>query len=50
MLKAIRFLYLLKSLWAVLAALLVGAVLIIISGSNPITAYQALFKGAFFDY
>jgi simple sugar transport system permease protein len=50
MLRTIRFLFLLKSLWAVLAALLVGAILIIISGSNPITAYRALFKGAFFDY
>ncbi|CAB1058392.1 hypothetical protein D1BOALGB6SA_3148 [Olavius sp. associated proteobacterium Delta 1] len=50
MLKAIRVFFMLKSLWAVLAALLVGAVLIVISGSNPITAYRALFKGAFFDY
>ena len=50
MLKAIRFFYMLKSLWAVIGALMVGAVLIAISGSNPLTAYQALFKGAFFDY
>jgi simple sugar transport system permease protein len=40
----------LKSLWAVIAALLAGAILIIISGSNPISAYKALFIGAFFDY
>lgn len=32
---------------AVLLALLIGAVLLIISGSNPIEAYAALFKGAF---
>jgi len=50
MLKVIRFFYMLKSLWAVIGALMVGAVLIAISGSNPLTAYQALFKGAFFDY
>ena len=50
MLRVIRLFFMLKSLWAVLAALMVGAVLIVISGSNPITAYQALFKGAFFDY
>jgi len=50
MLKALRFVFMLKSLWAVLAALIAGAVLIIISGSNPLAAYLALFKGAFFDY
>jgi simple sugar transport system permease protein len=50
MLKAVRIFFMLKSLWAVIGALMVGAVLIAISGSNPLTAYQALFKGAFFDY
>ncbi len=50
MLKFVRIVFKLKSLWAVIAALLVGAVLIIISGSNPIAAYKALFIGAFFDY
>jgi simple sugar transport system permease protein len=32
---------------AVLLALLIGAILLIISGSNPIQAYAALFQGAF---
>ena len=50
MLKAVRILFMLKSLWAVIGALLVGAVLITASGSNPLAAYHALFKGAFFDY
>ena len=50
MLRFVRILYKLKSLWSVLAALLVGAILIIISGSNPISAYRELFIGAFFDY
>ena len=50
MLKAVRIFFMLKSLWAVIGALLVGAVLITASGSNPLTAYHELFKGAFFDY
>lgn len=50
MLKFVRFVFKLKSVWAVIAALMVGAVLIIISGSNPVAAYKALFVGAFFDY
>jgi ABC-type uncharacterized transport system permease subunit len=45
----------LKSLWfairipvvAVLLSLLIGAVVLLISGANPIKAYLALFKGAF---
>ncbi len=36
-----------SSFGAVLMALLVGAALILISGSNPFTAYGALFVGAF---
>lgn len=39
-----------RTLLAVTIALLIGAVLIIVSGHNPIEAYLALFKGAFFDY
>jgi len=50
MLKAVRIFFMLKSLWAILGALLIGAVLIFLSGSNPLAAYRALFKGAFFDY
>ncbi len=50
MLGFIRFLYLFKSVWAVLAALLVGSLLIVSGGSDPMEAYAALFHGAFFEY
>jgi len=50
MLKLIRFVYMFKSVWAVLAALLIGSVFISIGGSNPLAAYGALFHGAFFEY
>lgn len=45
-----RALFSLKSVWAVLLALVVGAGLMLISGANPIAAYSALFSGAFLDY
>ena len=35
------------SLLAVLAALVVGAILLIVSGRNPFSAYEALFDGSF---
>ena len=35
------------SLLGALIALLIGALLIILSGSNPVTAYQVMFSGAF---
>ena len=50
MLAALRAVYLLKGVWAILAALLVGSVLIRLGESNPIEAYKALFTGAFFEY
>lgn len=50
MAKLFRIFYFLKSIWAVIAALLVGSILIILGGSNPIEAYGALFRGAFFEY
>ncbi len=40
----------LRGLWAVAAALLVGAGLIVAAGADPIEAYLALFEGAFVDY
>ncbi len=46
----LRVFYLLKGVWAVLAALLVGSWLIWLAGANPIFAYQALFGGAFLEY
>ena len=50
MLAALRAVYLLKGVWAILAALLVGSILIWLGQSNPIEAYEALFTGAFFEY
>lgn len=35
---------------AITSALIVGAILIIIAGANPITAYTALFQESLFDY
>lgn len=39
----------LSPIWAVLTSLLLGAGLIIAAGANPITAYYAIFMGAFSD-
>lgn len=50
MLEAIRYLYMLRPVWAVFAALLLGSGLIAVAGVSPIQAYTALFTGAFFDY
>ncbi len=50
MVGAVRLLYATKSVWAILCALLVGAVVIMAGGSDPIAAYAALFQGAFFEY
>lgn len=50
MLEAIRLLYAMKSVWAILCALLVGAIVIRAGGSDPLAAYAALFQGAFFEY
>ena len=45
-----RSIYMLKGVWAVLAALLLGSGLIWLGNSDPIAAYKALFTGAFFEY
>ncbi len=50
MLRAIRYFYMLRPVWAVIAALLAGAGLIAVAGVNPWDAYGALFGGAFLDY
>ena len=39
-----------RVIFAIIAALGVGALLILLSGSNPIAAYRALFAESFFDY
>ena len=41
---------LLSPIIAIASALIVGAILIIIAGANPITAYSALFQESLFDY
>lgn len=46
----VRAIYLLKGVWAVLAALLVGSGLIWMANSDPVEAYKALFTGAFLEY
>ena len=50
MLNLVRYLYFLKSIWAILAALALGSILIMLTGANPLTAYGALFHGAFLEY
>lgn len=49
-LEFVRWLYRLKTVWAVVLSLLIGAMLIAMTGHSPMRAYQALFGGAFFDY
>jgi simple sugar transport system permease protein len=50
LLGAVRIVFLLNPVWAVLLALLLGAILILLAGGNPIEGYGALFRGAFADY
>ena len=50
MIGVVRLLYALKAVWAILAALLLGAVLIAFAGRIRFDAYTALFEGAFLDY
>ena len=50
MLGVVRLLYATKSVWAILAALLTGTVVIVLAGSHPLAAYAALFNGAFLEY
>lgn len=50
MLAVIRYAYALRTVWAVLLALVVGSGLILVAGVSPLAAYGELFKGAFFDY
>jgi simple sugar transport system permease protein len=50
MIRTIKILYMLKGVWAIISALTIGSVLIVLAGSDPIEAYTALFRGAFFDY
>jgi simple sugar transport system permease protein len=45
-----RGMFLLRSVWAIIAALAVGSILIAATGRNPIDAYKTLFEAAFFDY
>lgn len=49
-LELVRWIYRLKTVWATLLALLCGAVLIVLTGHDPVAAYRELFGGSFFDY
>ncbi len=42
--------YVLRPIWAVLLALLLGSGLIVLADVSPLAAYAELFKGAFLDY
>lgn len=46
----VRWIYALKSVWAVLLALACGAGLILVAGHDPVAAYRELFGSAFLDY
>ena len=50
MVRVIQFLFVTKTIWAVVLALLVGSILMLSAGANPLYAYASLFGGAFFDY
>lgn len=50
LLEFVRWIYHLKTVWAVVLSLLIGAALIVLTGHSPVQAYQELFGGAFFDY
>lgn len=49
MARLMEFVFATRTLWAVLAALLVGSGLILSAGASPIDAYSTLFGEAFFD-
>jgi simple sugar transport system permease protein len=48
--KQIQWFFALKSLWAVVLALLLGAAIVAVTGHNPGVAYGALIQGAVLDY
>lgn len=50
MARLMQFLFATKTIWAVVLALVVGSVLMLAAGANPLSAYVSLFGGAFFDY
>jgi general nucleoside transport system permease protein len=47
---ALRLVFALRTVWATLLALLVGSLLIVATGADPVAAYVSLFGEAFFDY
>jgi ABC-type uncharacterized transport system permease subunit len=48
--RLIQVVFALRTVWAVMLALLVGSVLFVAAHADPIMAYRALFGEAFFDY
>lgn len=49
MVRVVQFVFLTKTIWAVVLALLVDSILMLSAGANPLYAYVSLFGGAFFD-
>jgi general nucleoside transport system permease protein len=50
MARVMQVVFALRSVWAVLLALLAGSILFLSADANPLMAYRALFGEAFFDY
>ena len=50
MLRLIETAFKLRTIWAIVMALLVGGFMILAAGHNPLEAYSVLFHGAFIDY
>ncbi|WP_377297697.1 ABC transporter permease [Rhizobium sp. SGZ-381] len=50
MIRIVATLYALRTVWALFLAFGLGALLIAVSGGNPLSAYSVLIEGAFLDY
>lgn len=48
--RVVEWIFALRTVFAVAIALLIGGVLMLLAGSDPVAGYQALFGEAFFDY
>ncbi len=48
--RLIAFIFATRTIWAVLIALILGSLMIVAAGTDPLAAYGSLFGEAFFDY
>jgi general nucleoside transport system permease protein len=48
--RLIAFIFATRTIWAVLIALILGSLMIVAAGADPLAAYGSLFGEAFFDY